>query len=227
MVFLCPMVFLGSLVLLRMWIIRMWLIDMWLSHRGLSRRWLGHMWPCTMWVAGQVRCEGREAVGSEAGGQVVEGVGPGVGEDAVEVAAKGAVGPALAVDGQDAMAVDADVEEVGAGGSEGVGGGDAGTGADGGAGGEGPAVLVGVESDLHKDGKGVAVAAGVKVMDLVAEGDGDLGVDDVFGAIEGELASVKDCDHGDPPFVGSISIIEQMFAFLNRDLGDWGGDIGY
>jgi hypothetical protein len=203
------------------------LSDMWLSLRGLCRRWFAGRWLIANRVASRVGLDGRETARGKAVRQVVEGVGPGVGEDAVEVAAKGAVGPALAVDGQDAMAVDADVEQVGAGGSEGVGGGDAGTGADGGAGGEGPAVLVGVESDLHKDGKGVAVAAGVKVMDLVAEGDGDLGVDDVFGAIEGELASVKDCDHGDPPFVGSISIIEQMFAFLNRDLGDWGGDIGY
>ncbi|MFN2289856.1 MAG: hypothetical protein ACK2UC_01575 [Anaerolineae bacterium] len=216
------MVFLGSLVLLRMWIIRMWLIDMWLSHRGLSRRWLGHMWPCTMWVAGQVRCEGREAVGSEAGGQVVEGVGPGVGEDAVEVAAEGAVRPALAVDGQDAVAIDADVEEMGPGGGERVRRGDVGAGADGGAGGEGPAVLVGVEGDLYKDGKGVAAAAGVEVVDLVAEGDGDLGIDEVLSAVQRELAPVKDGDHAYPPLVGSRSIIARMFGFLYRFFGGKG-----
>jgi hypothetical protein len=136
------------------------------------------------------------------GRETVGGVGPGVGEDAVVLAAKGAVGPALVIDGQDAMAVDADGEQVGAGGGQRLlrgaslmRRGDA----DAGAAGEGPAVLVGVEGDLDKDGEGVALAAGIKVVDVVAEGDGDLGMDDVLAAVERELASLKDGDHGCPP----------------------------
>ena len=215
----------------------MWLIDMWLSRMGMASRWPCHRGhggrrPMASGVASRIGREGREAVRGKALGQVVEGSGPGVGEDAVEVAAKGAVGPALAVDGQDAMAVDADVEEVGAGCGQSVGCRDAGAGADGGTGGEGPAVLVGVEGDLHKDGKGIAVAAGVEMVDLVAEGDGDLGVDDVLGAVEGELASMKDGDHSLPPGGVWIKYSMDVRVYLRgleiRDwrLGDWIFGIG-
>ncbi|MCL7453901.1 MAG: hypothetical protein M8467_12735 [Anaerolineae bacterium] len=126
--------------MIRMWFSRMWMIDMWLGRMRAGGRWF-----LVRRAAGR---EGGEGGGVKTRGQVVKGAGPGVGEDAVEVPAEGAIGPALAVDGQDAVAVDAHVEQVGAGGGQGVGGGDAGAGADGSAAGEGPAVLVCVQGDL-------------------------------------------------------------------------------
>ena len=53
-------------------------------------------------------------------------------------------------------------------------------------------MFVGVQGDLHEHGKGVAALAGVEVVDLVAQSDGHLGVDDLLGALQGEFASSKD-----------------------------------
>ena len=93
------------------------------------------------------------------------------------------------------MAVYTDVLQVGPCGSEGLGCGDPGAGADRAVSGKGPTIFVGVEGDLHEHGKGVAALAGVEVVDLVAECHRHFGVDDLLGALEGELASSKDGGH--------------------------------
>ena len=55
-------------------------------------------------------------------------------------------------------------------------------------------MFVSVQGDLHEHGKRVAALAGGEVMDLVAQSDGHLGVDDLLGAFQGELTSSKDGD---------------------------------
>ena len=73
--------------------------------------------------------------------------------------------------------------------------GDPGTGADRAVSGKSPTICVGVQGDLHKHGKWVAALAGVEVVDLVAERNRHLGIDELLGALKGELASSKDGYH--------------------------------
>ena len=151
-----------------MWIIHMWIIDIWLFVPA---------------IATFVCAYGGQSFRVERCRDIVQPICPGVGKDAVEMAAKRAVRPALAVHLQHPVAVYADFLQVGPCGGKGMGCGDPGAGADRAAAGKGPTVFVGVQGYLHKHGKGIAALAGVEVVDLVAQSDGHLGVDDLLGAL--------------------------------------------
>ena len=79
---------------LRMWIIHMWIIDIWLF---------------VPVIAHFVRLYGGQSFRVERCWDMLQAICPGLGKDAVEVAAKGAVRPALTVHFQDPVAVYADV----------------------------------------------------------------------------------------------------------------------
>ena len=83
---------------LRMWIIHMWIIDIWLF---------------VPVIAYSIRHHESQSCRVERCWDIVQAFSPGVGKDAVEVAAKGAVRPALAVHFQDPVAVYVDLLQVG------------------------------------------------------------------------------------------------------------------
>jgi hypothetical protein len=98
-----------------MWIIHMWIIDIWLLVPAFAAL------VCLYWG---------QSFSVERCWDMLQSICPGVGKDAVEVAAKGAVRPALTVHFQDPVAVYVDILQVGPCRSEGMGCGDPGAGAD-------------------------------------------------------------------------------------------------
>jgi hypothetical protein len=122
-----------------LWMIRMWFLRMWIIHM-----WIIDIWLTAAVIASRVCRHQGEGGRIKAGRDVLQAIVPGVGEDAVEVAAKGAVRPALAVHLQDPMTLDSNVLQVGPCGSKGVGCRDPGASADRAVAGEGPPVRVGV-----------------------------------------------------------------------------------
>ena len=99
-----------------LWMIRMWFLRMWIIHM-----WIIDIWLFVPAFAAFVCPDGGQSFCVERCWDMLQAITPGVGKDAIEMAAKGAVRPALAVHLQDPVAVYADLLQVGPCGSKGVG----------------------------------------------------------------------------------------------------------
>jgi len=87
-----------------LWMIRMWFLRMWIIHM-----WIIDIWLFVAAVVCRVHYDRGEGGRIKAGGNMLQAIGPGVRKDAIEVAAKRAVRPALTVNLQDSVALDSNV----------------------------------------------------------------------------------------------------------------------
>ena len=83
-----------------LWMIRMWFLRMWFLRMWFLRMWIIHMWIIDIWLLVPaftvfVCLYGDQSFRVERCWDMLQAICPGVGKDAVEVAAKRAIRPAL------------------------------------------------------------------------------------------------------------------------------------
>jgi len=162
------------------------------------------MWLVAAGVVRLVCCHQSEGLHIKAGGDVLQAIRPRIGEDAVEMPPECAVRLRSRYTSRTRWpSIRTFCKWVRA--ERGHGPWRSRCGGDRAASGKSPAILVGMQGDLHEHGKGVAVLARVEVVDLVAESDRHFGVDDLLGAVQESLRPRKMVIIS-PPFLTVVRI---------------------